>query len=174
MMYASRLPLHKWALAFYLFNMPLKGVSSMKLHRDLDIAQRTARYLQHRMRQACNDKTEAVAQRFAGPVEADRKQRGDKGIIGWGRLPIKKGKLIETVFRMKGGSAGPGDVQAFNGARQKANADSAIFTCLDKRVTADMKNAVASAGRFMNLPVVQLHTIEDYFAERRTAMPIAA
>ena len=67
-----------------------------------------------------------------------------------------------------------GDVQAFNGPRQKINADSAIFACLDKHVTADVKNAMASAGRFMNLPVVQLLTIVDYFAERRTAMPIAA
>ena len=70
-MHDSKLPLHKWALAFFLFNTSLKGVSSMKLHRDLGITQKTAWYLEHRIRETWNDVTEAVAQRFAGPVEAD-------------------------------------------------------------------------------------------------------
>ena len=38
----SKLPLSKWAIAFYLYNTNLKGVSSMKLHRDLGITQKTA------------------------------------------------------------------------------------------------------------------------------------
>ena len=105
---SSRLPSYKWTLAFYRFNVPLKGVSSLKLHRDLDIAQETAVDLDHRMRQSWIDTTGAVAQRFAGPVEADRKQRSDKGTNCWGRLPIRKGKSIDTVFQVKVGSAGQG------------------------------------------------------------------
>ena len=31
----SKLPLHKWVIAIYLMSTNLKGVSSMKLHRDL-------------------------------------------------------------------------------------------------------------------------------------------
>ncbi len=77
-MHCSRLPLHKWALAFFLFNTSLKGVSSMKLHRDLGITQKTAWYLEHRIRETWNDETEAVAQRFAGPVEADETYMGGK------------------------------------------------------------------------------------------------
>ena len=138
--------------------MPLKGVSGIKLHRDLDIAQETAVELDHRMRQSWNNATEAVAQGFAGPAEADRKQGSDKRTIGWGNLPIKKGKLTGTVFQVKGGSAGLEDVQAFNGARQKSNVDLRIFAWFDKGVTAEMKNAVAGAGRFMNVPVVRLHS----------------
>ena len=34
-MQGSNIPLHKWALAVFLLNTSLKGVSSMKLHRDL-------------------------------------------------------------------------------------------------------------------------------------------
>ena len=40
----------KWAIAIYLITTNLKGVSSMKLHRDLKISQKTAWYLVHRLR----------------------------------------------------------------------------------------------------------------------------
>ena len=36
LMHNSPLPLSKWAIAFYLYNTNLKGVSSMKLHRGLE------------------------------------------------------------------------------------------------------------------------------------------
>ena len=39
----SYLPLRKWAIAIYLYVTSLKGVSSMKLHRDLGITQKSAR-----------------------------------------------------------------------------------------------------------------------------------
>ena len=77
-MHCSRLPLHKWALAFFLFNTSLKGVSSMRLHRDLGITQKTAWYLEHRIRETWNDETQVVAKRFAGPVEADETYMGGK------------------------------------------------------------------------------------------------
>ena len=64
----SKLPLSKWALAFYLFATNLKGVSSMKLHRDLGITQKNAWHMAHRIRETWNDET---AKKFAGPVEAD-------------------------------------------------------------------------------------------------------
>ena len=107
-------------------------------------------------------------------MEANKKQRGDKGIDGRGRLPIRKGVFIDVVSQVKGGSTGPGDVQAFNGARQQDGADLGIFTCFEERVTANMRNAAASAGRFMDVPRVQIYTVEDYFAERRPSMPTAA
>ena len=52
-------------------------------------------------------------------MESNKKQRGDLGIDGRGRLAIGKGKFIDLVSQAKGGSTGPGDVQAFNGARQQ-------------------------------------------------------
>ena len=48
----SRLPLRKWAFATYLFVTSLKGVSSMKLHRDLKVTQKTAWFMLHRLREA--------------------------------------------------------------------------------------------------------------------------
>ena len=68
MMESSRLPLRKWAFAVYLYVTNLKGVSSMKLHRDLEITQKTAWFMLHRLREAWN---ESGLEKFIGPVKAD-------------------------------------------------------------------------------------------------------
>ena len=107
-------------------------------------------------------------------MEANTRQRGDGGIDGWGRIPIRKGQFVDMVSQVKGGGTGPGDVQAFNGARQQAGADLGIFTCFDERVTPRMRDAAASTGRFMEVPTVQIYTVEDYFQGRIPALPRVA
>ena len=74
LLHSSNIPLSKWAIAFYLYNTSLKGVSSMKLHRDLGITQKSAWYMAHRIREMWNP----VADKFAGPVEADETYIGGK------------------------------------------------------------------------------------------------
>ena len=74
LLHSSKIPLSKWAIAFYLYSTSLKGVSSMKLHRDLDIAQKSAWYMAHRIRGMWN----AQAEKFAGPVEVDETYIGGK------------------------------------------------------------------------------------------------
>ena len=118
-------------------------------------------------------KFERWAAALVDGVEPNTRQRGDKGIDGRGRFPIRKGRFIDLVSQVKGGGTGPGDVQAFNGARQQAGADLGIFTCFKDRVTPRMKDAAASTGRFMQSPVVQIYTIEDYFEGRKPALPVA-
>ena len=107
-------------------------------------------------------------------MEANKSQRGDKGIDGRGRIPIRKGQFIDIVSQVKGGGTSPGDVQAFNGARQQAGADLGVFTCFKERVTPRMRDAAASAGRFMEVPTIQIYTIEDFFEGRKPEMPRAA
>ncbi len=51
-MESSKISYRKWAIAFYLFATNLKGVSSMKLHRDLGITQKSAWFMAHRIREA--------------------------------------------------------------------------------------------------------------------------
>ena len=70
----SKLSLSEWALAFYLYTTSLKGVSSMKLHRDLEIRQPSAWYLAHRIRETWKGELG----KFAGPVEADETYIGGK------------------------------------------------------------------------------------------------
>ncbi|MDE0184939.1 MAG: hypothetical protein OXP71_05720 [Candidatus Poribacteria bacterium] len=66
-MHASNLGYQKWVIAIYLINTSLKGVSSLKLHRDLGITQKSAWHMLHRIRQAY-DSTNDV---FAREVEVD-------------------------------------------------------------------------------------------------------
>ena len=50
-MESSKLPMRKWVYGIYMMTTSLKGVSSMKLHRDLGIPQNTAWYMAQRIRQ---------------------------------------------------------------------------------------------------------------------------
>ena len=73
-MQSSKIPLRKWAIAIYQVTTSLKGVSSMKLHRDLGISQKSAWHMLHRIREAMNNDDLP----FAGPVEADETYIGGK------------------------------------------------------------------------------------------------
>ena len=74
-MQSSKLGLQVWMIAAYLLTTSLKGVSSMKLHRDLGITQKSAWFLAHRLRETWRrDGLES----FFGPVEADETFLGGK------------------------------------------------------------------------------------------------
>ena len=66
-MEGSKLGFQAWMIATYLMTTSLKGVSSMKLHRDLNINQRSAWFMAHRLRMALAEKDGM----FSGPVEVD-------------------------------------------------------------------------------------------------------
>ena len=58
-MEGSNLGYQTWAVAIYLLMTSLKSVSSMKLHRDLGITQKSAWFLAHRLREAWKDRSTA-------------------------------------------------------------------------------------------------------------------
>ena len=70
----SNIPLAKWAIALYLYSTNLKGVSSMKLHRDLGITQKSAWHMAHRIR----DMWDIGNRTYNGPVEVDETYIGGK------------------------------------------------------------------------------------------------
>ncbi len=74
LMQGSNLGFQTWALAFYLMTTGIKGTSSMKLHRDLGITQKSAWHLAHRIRETWADNTPS----FSGPVEVDETYVGGK------------------------------------------------------------------------------------------------
>ena len=63
----SNLGYRKWAFGIYLFTTGLKGTSSLKLHRDLGVTQKTAWFMLHRLREGMK----SSPQPFEGPVEVD-------------------------------------------------------------------------------------------------------
>ena len=71
----SRLPLRKWAFAIYLYVTNLKGVSSMKLHRDIKVTQKTAWFMLHRLREGWDA---SGLENFTGPVEVDETYFGGR------------------------------------------------------------------------------------------------
>lgn len=73
-MEGSNLSLGTWLLAMYLMSTSLRGVSSMKLHRDLGVTQKTAWFLEHRIRKTWETETGL----FSGPVEVDETYVGGK------------------------------------------------------------------------------------------------
>ena len=73
-MQSSKIGYQSWAIAIYLFTTGIKGVSSMKLHRDLGITQKTAWFMAHRIRRALEDDRD----NFIGPVEVDETFIGGK------------------------------------------------------------------------------------------------
>ena len=107
----SKIPLRKWAIAVYLTVTSLKGVSSMKLHRDLNITQKSAWFMGHRIRRALMHDEPL----FEGPAEADetyfgglesnkhanKKKRLGRGTVGKavvaGVKDRKTGKISATV-----------------------------------------------------------------------------
>ena len=64
---SSKLPLRKWAFAIYMHLTSLKGVSSMKLHRDIGVSQKSAWFMLQRIRKAWDSDDWP----FGGPVEVD-------------------------------------------------------------------------------------------------------
>ena len=74
-MEGSKLSYRVWAIGIYLFMTNIKGISSMRLHRELGISQKAAWFMLHRLRKAMET---GGTGGFAGPVEADETYMGGK------------------------------------------------------------------------------------------------
>ena len=73
-MEGTKMPYRIWAIGIYLFTTNIKGISSMRLHRELGIGQKAAWFMLARLRKAY----EIEAGPFKGPVEVDETYIGGK------------------------------------------------------------------------------------------------
>ena len=104
-MEGSKLGFQTWMIATYLLSTSLKSVSSMKLHRDLSINQRSAWFLAHRLRVALSEEGGV----FDGPIEVDEtyfgarrknmSNRRRKELRGTGRGTAGKAAVIGAKDR---------------------------------------------------------------------------
>ncbi len=76
-----------WLYILYLVVTNLKSISSMKLHRDLGITQKSAWHLAHRVRRALGDRATNL---FSGPVEVDETYFGGRRR----NMPASKRKVL--------------------------------------------------------------------------------
>jgi transposase-like protein len=73
----SALPLQKWFMAIYLITAHKKGISSVQLSKDIEVTQKTAWFMLHRIRYAV--RTARFGKKLSGTVEADETYVGGRG-----------------------------------------------------------------------------------------------
>ena len=106
-MHRSHLSHQEWAIGLYLYTSNIKGVSSMRLHRELGITQKSAWHMMHRLRTA----SETGEELFSGPVEADETYFGGK------RKNMSLSKRRE--LKEAGVGRGPSDKEAVVGVKDR-------------------------------------------------------
>ena len=170
-MRSSKLGYRTWALAIYLHVTSLKGVSSMKLHRDLGITQKNAWHLGHRLREAWGDRERAA---FGGPrgVEVDetyvggRKKRGVKGRGGVGKA-IVAGARERDTGRVHAGTVGSiqkKDMHRF--VRENVRPDAPVYTdelASYRGIPNPHETVCHSAGEYVN-GMASTNGIESFWA----------
>lgn len=63
----SKLPTHKWLMAIYMLHKARKGVTSVQMAKELRVSQKTAWFLQQRIRKAMEHRGDL----FNGEIEVD-------------------------------------------------------------------------------------------------------
>ena len=107
----SRIPLRKWLLAIYLMTTARKGISSVQFAKEVGVTQKTAWFMEHRIRAACagggsplSGEVEADESFFGGKARNMHKAQRERRITGRGAVD----KAPAMALLQRGGN-----IQAF-------------------------------------------------------------
>ena len=108
----TKIPLVKWFLAMYILNNHSKGISSLQLSVWLDVTQKTAWFLNHRIREMLTDRnadllsgTVEIDETYVGGSDKNRHEKKKKGrgahamVVGAVKRKVTKevnGKTVTT------------------------------------------------------------------------------
>jgi len=148
----TQLGLQKWVIALYLHLTSLKGVSSMKLHRDLGITQKSAWFMLHRIREGMPEELRGLA----GPVEVDetymggleknkhasKKLKAGRGGVGKSIVVGMKDRATNTIVADIVDNTKRGTLQGFVNAHaapkaEKYTDDNAAYVGLDNHASVN-------------------------------------
>ena len=172
-MQSSKLGYQTWVVAIYLVATSLKGVSSMKLHRDLKVRQSTAWYLAQRIRKGFTD----GSVKMLGPVETDetfiggreknkhanRKLRAGRGAVGKTAVAGVKDRSTNRVSAAVVPTTDKDTLQSFVSHRVASGATIYTDEHAAYRGLANHESVKHSVGEFVN---DQAHTngIESFWS----------
>ena len=135
-MAGSPLPVRQWVYAIYLDVTSLKGVSSMKLHRDVGVCQKTAWFMQQRIREAFAQLIPDAP--MVGPVEVDEAYVGGK-------------ERNKHAHKRQNRGRGPVGKAAIVGARDRETGQ--VVARVVPNTAADTLQAFVEERRVPNAPV---------------------
>lgn len=109
----TKLPLQKWFMGLYVFSSHKKGISSHQLAKDLDITQKSAWFVLHRLRYAFDHP--AFRQAMKGIIEIDESFVGGESANKHANKKVKndKGNTVNDKSPVLGMLERGGYVQAF-------------------------------------------------------------
>ncbi len=130
----SKLPIHKWLMAIHMMCSAKNGVSSHELGRALEVTQKTAWFVCHRIRESM--KLEPMAGMLKGTVEADETYVGPRRPRYKGTSKPGPGTSKQPVLALveRGGNVVAYPIESANSAtlkgsiRELVHSDSTIVT----------------------------------------------
>ena len=152
---SSKIGLRKWAIAIYMMSTSLKGVSSMKLHRELGVTQTTAWYMLQRIREGFFSDPSSMS----GPVEIDETYMGGK------RHNMPKSKRAKLEGR---GPVGKTAVVGAKDRKTKTVSAKVVENTKAETLLGFIRNTVVPVPRSLQMTPLSMRTLPGIFTNPST------